>query len=160
MNTSFGSEFIIKIFIFIVLLLILIFRPWKLKPTVYFPLDGEITSVFAVRDDPFGSGESESHEGIDIAVISSADVIAVMDGIVKTVGESNGYGNYLIIRHSGDLETLYAHCNEIYVRENDYLSAGDVIAEAGSTGRSTAPHLHFEIRVSGEKVDPLPYLNR
>ena len=131
-----------------------------INENIYFPLDGEVTSVFAVRNDPFGSGETESHEGLDIAVIDSSDIVAVMDGIVRTVGNSNGYGNYIVIRHSDEMETLYAHCDKIYSKTGDKIYAGDIIAKAGSTGRSTAPHLHFEVRINGEKVDPLPYLNR
>ena len=146
------------LYIFGVLILILIFRPRA--ATIYFPLDGPVTSVFAVRNDPFGSGETETHEGVDIAVVDSTDVLAAMNGVVKTVGTNSGYGNYIVIRHSDEMETLYAHCEKIYSKAGDKISAGDIIAKAGSTGRSTAPHLHFELRINGEKVDPLPYLDR
>lgn len=126
----------------------------------YFPLDGPITSVFAIRNDPFGSGELEDHEGIDIAAIYCTEVRTVMDGKVKAVGRSYGYGNYVIVDHGGGMDTLYAHCEEVYSCENDEVKAGDIIAKAGNTGRSTAPHLHFEVRINGVKVDPLPYLER
>lgn len=125
----------------------------------YFPLDGPVTSVFAVRDDPFGSDNEEYHEGIDIAAIDSYDVCAASYGEVKFVGRSASYGNYLIITHSDTLETLYAHCEDIFVSEGDIVDYGDVIAKAGNTGRSTAPHLHFEVRVNNERVDPLGYLS-
>lgn len=126
----------------------------------YFPLEGSVTSVFAERIDPFGSGYYEEHEGIDIAAVDSTDVLAFMDGTVKATGTGNSYGNYIIITHNDEVETLYAHCEELYVKKDDKVYAGDIIAKAGNTGRSTAVHLHFEIRVNGKKVDPLPYLER
>ena len=93
--------FKVVLYISVVLILILICRPRN--TAVYFPLDGTVTSVFAVRNDPFGSGETETHEGLDIAVIDSTDILAAMDGVVKTVSYSNGYGNYIIIRHSDEM---------------------------------------------------------
>ena len=128
----------------------------KTKPVSVFPLDGEITSYFGTRSDPFGSDSVETHLGIDVA--GGTDIYACADGQVEKVGESDSYGNYVIIRHSGKLESLYAHCEKIYVSEGDTVSAGDVIAKAGKTGNATGVHLHFEIRVNGERVDPLDYV--
>lgn len=134
------------------------------EPTVFvFPLDGKITSEFAWRDDPFydptdgGVAECEFHRGIDISAAHSRDIQACSNGIVSYVGKSTGYGNYIMIDHDGFV-SLYAHCSEILCNIGDQVSAGDSIAIAGATGRATGVHLHFEIRVNGEFVDPLDYV--
>lgn len=132
-------------------------------PRIIFPLDGRITSGFAWRDDPFfnaaagGEADTEFHRGIDISAARSRDIRACADGIVCFTGSSAGYGNYLMIDH-GDYVSLYAHCAEILAAEGDTVHAGDSIAVAGATGRATGPHLHFEIRVDGQVVDPLEYV--
>ncbi|NLK39240.1 MAG: M23 family metallopeptidase, partial [Clostridiales bacterium] len=128
-----------------------------------FPLNGMITSYFSTRQNPFyqvGAGEDafEFHSGIDISAAISTDILSYRDGIVSRVTYSKSYGNYLIITHNDELETLYAHCDNILVKEGDTVKEGQHIAVAGSTGRSTARHLHFEIRIRGKAVDPLPYL--
>ncbi len=132
-------------------------------PRIIFPLDGRITSGFAWRDDPFfnaaadGEAYTEFHRGIDISAARSRDIRACADGVVCFTGSSTGYGNYLMIDH-GDYVSLYAHCAEILAAEGDAVHAGDNIAVAGATGRATGPHLHFEIRVDGQVVDPLEYV--
>lgn len=132
-------------------------------PHLIFPLDGRITSGFAWRDDPFfdgsegGEAETEFHRGIDISAARSRDIRACAGGVVCFAGYSRGYGNYLMIDH-GDYVSLYAHCSELLVSEGDEIAAGDSIAIAGATGRATGPHLHFEIRVGGQVVDPLDYV--
>ena len=123
-----------------------------------FPLDGEITSYFGTRDDPFGSDTVETHLGIDIA--GGTAVYACADGVVETVSRGESYGNYVVIRHNDEIESLYAHCAKIYVSEGESVSAGDNIARAGMTGSATGVHLHFEIRVNGERVDPLDYVRQ
>ncbi len=122
------------------------------------PLVGNITSRFADREDPFGSGVIEYHKGIDISASESTSIKSYLDGTVERVDYNSSYGNYLIIRHSDDMQTLYAHCEKIHVSEGDEVSCGDVIAKAGNTGRSTATHLHFEVRIDGVAVDPEDYL--
>lgn len=128
-----------------------------------FPLDGRITSGFAWRDDPFfdasagGEADTEFHRGIDISAARSRDIRACADGTVCFVGRSAGYGNYLMLDHGGWV-SLYAHCAELLVEDGDLIRAGDSIAVAGATGRATGPHLHFEIRVDGQPVDPLDYV--
>lgn len=130
---------------------------------IVFPLDGRITSGFAWRDDPFfdessgGTAYTEFHRGIDISAARSRDIHACADGIVCFVGSGTGYGNYLMIDH-GEYVSLYAHCSEILVNDGDTVLAGTSIAVAGATGRATGPHLHFEIRVDGQVVDPLEYV--
>lgn len=133
------------------------------KPSMIFPLDGRITSLFAWRDDPFfnaasgGEADTEFHRGIDISAARSRDILACADGVVCFTGSSTGYGNYLMIDH-GDFVSLYAHCAELLANCGDAVHAGDSIAIAGATGRATGPHLHFEIRVDGQAVDPLEYI--
>ncbi len=132
-------------------------------PRIIFPLDGRITSGFAWRDDPFfnaavgGEADTEFHRGIDISAAHSRDIRACADGVVCFTGSSAGYGNYLMIDH-GDYVSLYAHCAEILAVDGDAVHAGDSIAVAGATGRATGPHLHFEIRVDGQVVDPFEYV--
>ncbi len=122
-----------------------------------YPLKGEITSAFAERQDPV-SGEADYHLGIDIA--GSCDIVAAKDGVVESVREGSSYGKYIKIRHTDSLETLYAHCSEISVTEGERVRAGQHIATAGDSGRATGVHLHFEVRVNGECVDPMEFLER
>ena len=121
-----------------------------------FPLDGEITSAFAERQDPL-TAQADYHLGIDIA--GTEKIMAAKDGVVEAVKEGSSYGKYIKIRHTDTLETLYAHCSEIKVSEGEKVKARQVIALAGDTGRATGVHLHFEVRVNGECVDPMEFLN-
>lgn len=128
-----------------------------------FPLDGIITSLFSTRENPFyqvGAGEDmyEFHSGIDISAAKSTNISAYDDGIVSLVSYSASYGNFLVITHREGFETLYAHCSKIIVKNGQKVSEGELIAIAGSTGRSTAKHLHFEVRIDGKAVNPLSYL--
>ena len=82
------------------------------------------------------------------------------DGIVTTSMYSNSYGNMIIVNHGGGVSTLYAHGSKILVQTGQVVKRGDIIMEAGSTGWSTGPHLHFEIRISGKCVDPLPFITK
>ena len=133
------------------------------RPAIVFPLDGNITSLYALRIDPFydpASGEApkyEFHHGIDISAAKSRDILACAEGEVVFTGYDSGYGYYLLIDH-GSFVSLYAHCESFGCAAGDKVLAGDIVATAGSTGRSTGPHLHFEIRVGGETVDPLLYV--
>jgi murein DD-endopeptidase MepM/ murein hydrolase activator NlpD len=95
-----------------------------------------------------------SHAGMDIAVPAGSRILASGSGAVAEVGEDSVYGRYVRIAHGGGYESLYAHANEVLVREDEPVGAGRVIALSGSTGASTAPHLHFEIRKDGRPVDP------
>ncbi len=129
-------------------------------PAVVLPLDGVLTSPFGRRADPFAPAgirplvaDSESHYGIDIASAADRTVRAALDGTVRFVGWDDSYGNYLILTHDG-CETLYAHCAAIDVAPGQTVRAGERIAEAGDTGRATGVHLHFEVWVEGNRVDP------
>ena len=117
-----------------------------------------VTSEFGWRRDPF-TGEGRGHEGIDLGAARGTKIRAALDGKVLIVRySSSGYGYHLAIDHGGGLITLYAHCSKILVGEGQAVQAGDVIAEVGSTGRSTGNHLHFEVRLNGEKQNPRNYL--
>jgi murein DD-endopeptidase MepM/ murein hydrolase activator NlpD len=97
------------------------------------------------------------HTGIDIDAPSGASIIAANSGTIIIAGWRSGYGNTVVIDHGGGITTLYAHCSKILVKVGDHVAAGKVIAKVGSTGLSTGAHLHFEIRVNGDTVDPLKF---
>ncbi len=119
------------------------------------PSNYSISSTYGMRFHPILQRNS-LHTGIDISASYGADVLAAADGEVIKAEYSSAYGNYLIIEHA-DTATLYAHGSKLLVDVGDQISAGDVIMQAGSTGYSTGPHLHFEILVSGDAVNPLIY---
>jgi len=117
-----------------------------------------VTSEFGYRKDPF-TGKGAGHGGIDLGAHQGTPVRAALPGIVYVVRYStSGYGYHVMIDHGGRFVTLYAHCSKITVTEGQKVEAGTVIAEVGSTGRSTGPHLHFEVRINGEKQNPRNYL--
>lgn len=94
------------------------------------------------------------HYGTDFAVWSGTDIQSFADGTVALVGWDAGYGNYVIVEHENDWQTLYAHCSEILVYSGQSVSMGDVIAKSGATGEVTGPHLHFELRKDGTFYNP------
>ena len=98
------------------------------------------------------------HTGIDYAAPTGTPIHAPSDGIVEFRGTKGGYGNTVIINHGGGISTLYGHCQSLNVSVGENVSQGDVIAYCGSTGNSTGPHCHFEVRENGEPVNPLSYL--
>lgn len=117
----------------------------------------QITSYFGGRNAPI-AGASSYHKGIDIACDSGASVVAAASGTVIVATYNYAEGNYVCIDHGGGVVTLYMHNSSLLVSVGDSVSAGDAIALAGSTGVSTGPHCHFGVRVDGEYVDPLSYL--
>ena len=126
------------------------------------PLPGgwqdKVTSEFGYRQNPTGAG-SEGHTGMDMAVPLGTDVRAVKDGKVLFVRfKQTGYGYHVAIDHGGGLVTLYGHCSEILVTEGQTVTAGQVIAKSGNTGRSTGPHLHLEVIQDGVPQNPRNYL--
>ena len=100
-----------------------------------------------------------SHKGVDLTAPMGADVYAAQDGRVVFSGKDGGYGNCVFIDHGNGVETRYAHHRANFVQEGDLVRRGQKIAEVGSTGHSTGPHLHFEFRLNGESLNPLPVLN-
>ena len=121
--------------------------------TMIMPAKGRISDEFGYRVHPL-SGEYRMHNGLDIAADSGTDIWAAYDGIVTKTGEASDYGKYIILKHANGLETLYGHCSKIVAKEGYAVKKGDVIALVGSTGVSTGPHCHFEIRVNGSRIDP------
>ncbi len=120
-----------------------------------------ITSKYGYRTHPVTGVQNSFHTGIDIAKngCHGTAIIAANSGTVSRVVWSNyGYGNYLMIDHGGGVQTLYAHCSNIYVSKGTYVSRGQTIAAVGTTGNSTGPHLHFEVRINGDYTNPYPYI--
>ncbi len=117
-----------------------------------------VTSEFGNRVDPI-TGKRKGHGGMDLAVPTGTPIRAALPGTV-TVSKYNagGYGYYVMIDHGNGLATLYGHCSQLLARVGQTVQAGDIIALSGSTGRSTGPHLHFEVRVNGERTNPRAYL--
>lgn len=122
-------------------------------PAVPLPFPGRVTSHFGWRQDPFGAGP-RFHSGIDLAADCGREVDAVADGRVTFAGETPGYGRTVVIEHEGGASTRYAHLAAIDVRAGEPVVAGEIIGTVGQTGRSTGPHLHFELRQNGRPVDP------
>ena len=110
------------------------------------PTEGILTSAFGER-------WGRKHKGIDIGADTDTMIYAADSGIVTYAGEMNGYGNYIVIDHQNGYETAYAHCNAILVNQNQYVKKGEPIARVGSTGNSTGPHLHFEVRKNNKRLD-------
>ena len=121
------------------------------------PSSASISSPFGYRIHPIRRTRAH-HDGIDIRARHGADIVAAEAGRVIFSGWSGGYGNTVIIDHGGGLHTLYAHNSLNLVRVGDYVTRGQVIALIGSTGMSTGPHLHFEVRLHGQVQDPKPFL--
>jgi murein DD-endopeptidase MepM/ murein hydrolase activator NlpD len=121
------------------------------------PVRGPITSPFGWRFHPI-LRTNRFHSGYDIAVRSGTSVAAAASGTVILAGWAGGYGKAVIIDHGGNISTLYGHNSTLLVSEGQSVKAGQIIAKSGSTGLSTGPHVHFEVRKSGEPVDPGPWL--
>lgn len=117
------------------------------------PVSGRRSSGYGMRRHPI-SGRTRMHTGVDIAAPSGTAIKAAGAGRVISAGYRNGYGNTVVIDHGGGISTLYAHCSRIYVSVGKDVKQGDRIAAVGSTGYSTGPHLHFEVRKNGKPVDP------
>lgn len=121
--------------------------------------DGYITSPFGERIDPF-TGRESFHPGLDIGVPWGSRVHAVADGVVTYAGVRNGYGEVVEIDHGDGYMTRYAHNSKLLAHLGEHVHTGEVISDAGSTGRSTGPHVHFEVWHDGKLVNPLAYVRR
>lgn len=121
------------------------------------PVSGTVTSPFGERKNPMGPGD-DFHPGIDIAADQGTSIAAAAAGRVISAGTDGGYGNSIVIDNGNGVTTRYAHCSQIFARVGDTVAAGQTIAAVGSTGHSTGPHLHFEVRVGDTPVDPRKYL--
>lgn len=126
------------------------------KPSIW-PTSGEVTSGFGWRNSPMGGG-SELHPGMDIANSMGAPVVAAADGVVVQSGAAGGYGNMVQIDHGNGISTIYGHNSRIIVSVGQSVRKGQVVSYVGSTGKSTGPHLHYEVRVNGNAVDPIGFM--
>ncbi len=124
---------------------------WPCPSTKY------ITSYFGVREHPI-DGVTKGHNGIDIGAGHGADIVAADSGTILFSGNSSSYGKYIVISHGNGITTLYAHCSQLLVKAGASVSKGQTIAKVGSTGKSTGPHLHFEVSVNGVRQNPLNYV--
>jgi murein DD-endopeptidase MepM/ murein hydrolase activator NlpD len=133
-------------------------RAWQknIVPSMW-PLNGRILSRFGERQDPF-SGEGAFHTGVDISAITGTPVHAAADGIVYTAEYDSGYGKMVVIDHGNGIRTRYAHLSAFEVVAGQEVRRGQVIALSGNTGHTTSAHLHFEVRMGGNAVNPYPYL--
>jgi murein DD-endopeptidase MepM/ murein hydrolase activator NlpD len=120
---------------------------------------GWMSSGFGARTDPF-TGHRAFHSGVDIASPMGSPIFAMADGVVTWAGPRAGYGNMVEINHGQGLSTRYGHASAVTAKVGDVVSRGDVIAKVGSTGRSTGPHVHFEVLRNHRQIDPIGYLER
>ncbi len=127
------------------------------RTPMQWPVSGPITSGFGERKNPLGAGD-DFHSGLDIAASQGDPIAAAAAGRVISAGPDGGYGNLVVVDNGAGVTTRYAHCSQIYARVGEQVEAGQLIAAVGSTGRSTGPHLHFEVRVGDSPVDPMQYL--
>jgi len=118
------------------------------------PIFGEQTSGFGHRYNPFGSGAVEGHTGLDFRGETGETVKTTADGVVVFAGVKGGYGNCVIVQHKNGFQTLYGHLSKINVAQEQKIKSGEKIGEVGSTGRSTGPHLHYEVLINGIRTDP------
>jgi murein DD-endopeptidase MepM/ murein hydrolase activator NlpD len=127
-------------------------------PSIW-PTRGGLTGFFGGRSDPF-TGEHENHTGLDISAQKGQSVYATADGVVQSATYTGDYGNLIVIKHEFGLSTRYGHLSAYKVKAGDSVKRGDMIGLVGSTGRSTGPHLHYEILVNGQLMNPLQLLTQ
>ena len=133
-------------------------RVFFLKPDFILPIEKpKLTSPFGLRNDPI-TGQLHHHSGVDLAAPEGTAVVAARAGTVKFTGWDAVLGNYIVITHENSIETVYGHLKTIKARLNQKVNSGTIIGTVGTTGRSTGPHLHFEIRISDTATDPAKYL--
>ncbi len=122
------------------------------------PFPGPITSTFGSRENPFGGSNVETHKGLDIKGPYGSPVKAMAKGEVTFAGPRGGFGNCIILKHGNGFETLYGHLSKILVSSGQQIEIGQQIGNIGSTGRSTGPHLHYEVHKNGQKINPESFL--
>jgi murein DD-endopeptidase MepM/ murein hydrolase activator NlpD len=126
-------------------------------PSIW-PVEGEMTDGFGGRRNPFGGYSTEFHPGQDIRAERGTPVVVAANGTVVFASWKNGYGQMVEVDHGDGLTTRYAHLSKIEIELGQQLTRGQLLGRVGSTGRSTGPHLHYEVRIDGESVNPLAYL--
>ena len=158
---------IIKIFIFSFLLgIFLAPNCFASSNSIQGPTMGRVSSFYGTRSDPF-YGHKANHMGLDIAADAGTPIYAMQEGVITFSGKKGGYGNCVKIDHFfylvpelPQVTTLYGHMSKIYVKEGEIVQRGQVIGLIGSTGRSTGPHLHYEVFYKGKNIDPVEYLKK
>lgn len=128
------------------------------QPTLW-PMNGTVRSSFGVRSDPF-SGEGAFHSGIDLAAPTGTQVHVTADGVVTSAGWSGGYGKLIVVDHGNGIQTYYAHLSRVAIVPGEEVYRGQTVGFSGSTGRSTGPHMHYEVRLAGTPVNPYKYMTR
>ncbi len=121
------------------------------------PVEGTVTSSFGEREDPF-NGEGAFHAGLDISAPSGTPVRATADGLVDSAAMGNGYGREVVLDHGHGVRTVYGHLRSMIVLAGQHVTCGQIIGYVGQTGRSTGPHLHYEVRINNVPVNPHKYL--
>ncbi|MBD3729041.1 MAG: M23 family metallopeptidase [Sphingomonadales bacterium] len=122
------------------------------------PVDHTVlTSGYGMRTHPVLGGR-RAHKGIDLASPIGTPVYATADGVVSRADRFSSYGLFISIEHGASIQTRYAHLSKLAVASGEHVKKGDIIGYVGTTGRSTGPHLHYEVRVAGEAVNPIPYM--
>ena len=127
-------------------------------PSIWPVIGGEVTDSYGVRGNPFGGGSAEFHSGQDIAAPRGTPVLAAADGVVTQAASQSGYGQVVVIDHGNGLTTRYGHLSKIEATLGQEIKRGELLGEVGSTGRSTGPHLHYEVRFNDVAVSPRHYL--
>ncbi|MBE7022187.1 MAG: M23 family metallopeptidase [Ruminococcaceae bacterium] len=122
------------------------------------PVEAAVTSGFGLRTDP-ASGEEAFHYGVDLGAPAGETIRAAASGEAVEAGESDSYGNYILIRHSESVYTLYAHCERLLSSQGDSIEQGQAIATVGATGKAVGPHLHFEVRSGDTWLDPAEFIS-
>ena len=125
-------------------------------PSIW-PTKGWLSSSFGMRVSPF-TGRKEFHKGIDVSTRIKSPIYAPADGIVSYVGRDHGYGKMVWLQHGNGILTKYAHLNTALVKKGQHVKRGETIALVGNTGRSTGPHLHYEVHLNGVAVNPMRYI--
>jgi murein DD-endopeptidase MepM/ murein hydrolase activator NlpD len=126
-------------------------------PTLW-PVEGRITSGFGERNDPFSGDGGAFHRGVDISSTFGTRILAPADGVVRFASFMNGYGRAIILDHGQGITTLYGHLSAFGVTPGQSVHRGDTLGYVGLSGRSTGPHLHYEVRIFNTPVNPYKYL--
>ena len=130
------------------------FSNYKFNYKIYSPvIDGTVSSEFGERVHPI-NGTLGVHKGIDIALDDGEPIYAIFDGEIIEANYDQWNGNYIKIKHDNNIVSVYCHCSKLFVEKGDVIRGGEIIAEVGSTGQSTGPHIHFEIRINDVSYDP------
>jgi murein DD-endopeptidase MepM/ murein hydrolase activator NlpD len=122
------------------------------------PIDGRLIGSFGIRQDPFSGEDQEFHKGVDISGVVGTPIHVTADGIVEFADMYSGYGRLVMVNHGGGCETWYAHMSKFYVHTGQEVRRGELLGAVGTSGRVTAPHLHYEVHVNGRPMNPYQYL--